>query len=80
MKLRVIPEPEEGTRAIFVSKKPDVTVLMFVEGRDKPVHTCGSCDAPLVIGMGLMQLQGVVLQCNGCGAYNETMTSPGNLN
>jgi hypothetical protein len=77
-KLLVIPEPEEGTRSILGSEG-EGTVVMQNPERETPVHTCGSCEAPLLVGVGPAQVQNIVLRCNACGAYNETMPGPGGL-
>jgi hypothetical protein len=75
-KLLVIPQPEEGTRSVL-AYEGEGTVAIRNPERETPVHTCGACEAPLIVGMGLAQLQNVVLRCNGCGAYNETIPGPG---
>jgi hypothetical protein len=77
-KLLVIPEPEEGTRSVLVYEG-EGTVVMRNPERETPVHICGSCEAPLLVGVGLAQLQNLVLRCKGCGAYNETVPGPGGL-
>lgn len=74
-KLNVIPEPAPDTRSVL-RMQGEGTVVIRVEDAERPVHTCGACDAPLIVGLGLLHIQNVVLRCNGCGAFNET-TDPG---
>ncbi len=74
IRLRVIPEPEEGTRAILV-KGGDEEGTVYIRGEHTGrVHVCGACDAPLMEGVSREQVGDAVLQCPACGAFNEAKT------
>jgi DNA-directed RNA polymerase subunit RPC12/RpoP len=72
--LRVIPEPKEGTRTVFVTDRQDKE-FVFMQGQDPRVRLsldCGNCGKPLIIGVPRMKIVNVVLRCPNCGSYNET--------
>jgi DNA-directed RNA polymerase subunit RPC12/RpoP len=75
-KLKLIPRPVEGTRAVLTRgnephPRADTVLFRSQSGKEKPVYTCGNCDAELMIGVPLRQAHSMVLQCAACGAYNE---------
>jgi hypothetical protein len=72
IKLHVIPEPAEGTRTVLVYAG-EGTVMIRSEAAPNVLMNCGSCGVRLVQGVVVSQLSGIVLKCNGCGAYNETI-------
>ncbi len=72
-KLRVIPEPEPGTRSVLVSE--DVQVIMTGELKGV-AYDCGSCGLPVIKGVMPGQVRNIVIRCTGCGAYNETDALP----
>lgn len=79
LRLPVISEEEAKGRTVIVYK-PDTpekhpTIGMEGKGPDAPrlIMECGNCGAPLVKGLGAHQLQNIVLRCNACGAYNESL-------
>lgn len=68
--LRVIPEPDPGTRAVF-EKRGDGTVL--IQGFETSIALiCGKCGAPLAAGLQPSQIKNIVLRCKKCMSYNET--------
>jgi len=70
IRLPVIPEPDPGTRSVF-ERQGEGTV--FFAGRFSGLSLdCGTCDAPLVVGMAPGQVVGIVLRCAACGAFNDT--------
>lgn len=71
--LTVIPEPDPGARAVFVHTGEGTVVFSGREGG--LAQCCGTCGAPLIVGCGADQLHGIVLKCNGCGAFNEVVRS-----
>ena len=73
--LVVIPEPDPGTRAVFEKTDGANDSVMFQGDANADMYTCGSCAEPLVLGVDLARLQGLVIKCGGCGAFNETLTS-----
>lgn len=71
-RLVVISRPAEGTRTVFTTDGPDSLLVQGEAGMDLS-YDCGSCGAPLAYGVRPGQLQKLVLLCNRCGAYNETL-------
>jgi DNA-directed RNA polymerase subunit RPC12/RpoP len=72
--LRVIPEPEEGTRSVLITDSKDED-FVFIRGEDPRVRLsldCGNCGKPLIIGIPRMKIINVVFQCPRCGSYNDT--------
>ena len=69
MKLRVIPEPAEGTRAVFVAQEGFKGP--FIMGVGALDCLCGSCGAVLLKKIEEGQIKNLVLKCPMCGAYNE---------
>ncbi len=69
-RLQVIPEPDPNTRAVHVLTGAG-TVLIAGDARGLSMD-CGKCGASLVVGLRREQVQGVVLKCNSCGAFNDT--------
>jgi len=72
IKLHVIPEPAEGTRSVIIREGEGTAVFRNDDGPNV-VMDCGACDARLVQGVPVGQIENVVVRCNGCGAYNETV-------
>jgi len=70
LKLMVIPEPEPNTRMVFVFEGPGTVVM---KGDGNVIMECGNCGVPLVDGVPVGNLQGIVFRCPNCGAFNETM-------
>lgn len=69
--LVVIAEPDPNSRAVF-DRRGEGTLIF--EGRMTEIsYDCGNCSAPLVAGLSARQFRGMVLRCNGCGRYNETI-------
>jgi hypothetical protein len=70
VKLQVIPEPDSNTRAVFV-KTGEGTVIF--QGFETGIaQSCGRCNAQLIVGLRLGQVQNIVLRCSACGSFNET--------
>lgn len=72
IRMVVIPEPEAGTRSVL-KRTGEGTVVFQGQGSTKMV--CGKCGAVLVTGMRVDQIRNVVLTCNNCGSYNETLVT-----
>lgn len=67
--LRVIAEPDPGSRAVF--EKSGAGSLFF-QGFDTGLAwVCGQCTAALAAGIQPGQIRGVILRCNQCGSFNE---------
>jgi len=70
LRLKVIPEPAPGTRAVF-EHAGEGTVFFVGEVVGLSLD-CGKCGSPLVQGLNREQVMGIVLHCKSCGAYNNT--------
>lgn len=69
--LRVIPEPQSDTRTVIHMVGPGTVVL---QGKHSTlVMECGNCGVPLIEGVNMNQVQGIVFHCPSCGEYNETL-------
>ena len=67
-KLKVIAQPEPGTRATIVSPTAPV-----IKGPGTDDYTCGNCDRILIAGIAAGKtFKSTVIRCPCCGAYNET--------
>ncbi len=75
IRLRVIPEPEEGTRAVLAKNEGDDETVFFSGEHTGRIYVCGACNAPLMEGVSREQVGNVVLTCPACGAFNEAKTS-----
>jgi predicted RNA-binding Zn-ribbon protein involved in translation (DUF1610 family) len=70
IRMRVIPEPEEGTRTVL-KYVGEGTVIM--SGPGNVIMECGNCGVPLIEGLSVAQIQNLVFPCPSCGAFNETL-------
>lgn len=72
IRLAVIEEPVPNTRSVFLYEG---TGTVAFQGEASPGLTmvCGKCGAPLVQGVGMDQIRNIVIKCNRCQAYNETL-------
>lgn len=70
-KLRVIPEPVEGTRTTL---KPAIgKVTPVLKGSGKLNLLCGNCSRKLAEGIEEGWIRDVVIYCPYCGYYNEIL-------
>lgn len=69
-KLKVLKKPPNDSRSII--KKEEGDSVLF-KGKGKINFLCGKCDSPLAVGINENQIKGVVLHCNKCGSYNDTI-------
>lgn len=68
----VIPEVDPAKMTILEKQGPNS--LIFDNSTGPPITmVCGKCGAALVRGMNVSQLINLVLACNSCGAFNETL-------
>jgi hypothetical protein len=70
IRLEVITEPDPGTRAVFEHGGEGSIFFQGSHGTDS--LDCGSCSAPLAVGILRNQFRDVVLKCANCGAFNDT--------
>lgn len=67
--LHVIPEPDPGSRTVFENTAP---TSVFFSGNGSDALDCGTCGAPLAVGVPRGSFVSIVLKCNKCGAFNDT--------
>lgn len=75
IRLRVIPEPDPETRSVFEKLPGAPDSVFFTGSQTMDAHVCGSCHAPLIMGLTLLQFHKLVLRCSQCGKYNETLAA-----
>jgi hypothetical protein len=68
--LRVIPEPDPGTRAVFERPGPGTVFFEGIQGGY--ALDCGKCGAPLALRVDRDSIQGLALRCAQCGSFNDT--------
>ncbi|NOU00060.1 MAG: SEC-C domain-containing protein [Gallionella sp.] len=67
--LKIIPEPDPGTRAVF--EMTNNANILFQGFETEIGLVCGACSKVLAAGINREQIINVVLKCNQCGAFNE---------
>ena len=70
-KMKVIPEPKEGTRAVL-----NIQGIPVRLGNGANDLLCGKCGKKVIVGLPDINMiseneMPVVARCDGCGAYNE---------
>jgi len=70
-KLKIIPKPDESERVILRTDSKDISIIIKGEG-DLDL-LCGSCGAILAKGINEGQIRNIVLYCNKCRSYNDTL-------
>jgi len=73
--LEVIEEPDPGTRTVFQGHGESSVIFRGTESA--VAYTCGSCDAPLVVGVDITRIQEIVLGCSQCKSFNESRPRTG---
>jgi hypothetical protein len=69
IRLKVIPEPDPDTRAVFIYGGEGTIAF---QGFDTELAlVCGGCSSPLAAGISSEQIKNVVIKCNKCGKFNE---------
>lgn len=69
--MKVIPQPEEGTRSILTSDNAPV-IRGKGEGKGTLSLACGSCGAILVENVHPETVRYIVILCPDCRKYNDT--------
>lgn len=67
IKLKVIPQPAEGSRKLFTTHDKD----SLVKGIELVTYTCGNCDFVLAENVIPNTYTDIVFQCPSCKSYNE---------
>ena len=57
---------------VIIDHPHHMSVMIHVAHAVEPVWHCGSCGAPLMIGVQPGQILAIVLRCPACRAYNDT--------
>lgn len=70
VRLNVIPEPEPNTRSVLIYTGEGTVVM---RGPGKVTMECGNCGVPLIVGVNVAQIRGVVFRCPSCGQFNESL-------
>jgi hypothetical protein len=65
-----IPEPEPGTRSVFV-KSADAPKGPFFMGEGDTDFVCGACNTVLASGIDPNEFVNLVFRCEECGAFCE---------
>jgi DNA-directed RNA polymerase subunit RPC12/RpoP len=72
--LKVIPKPEKATRSVLYTDPPRTVIIRGEKDARGPfTYVCGECSAPLAETVHGDMLTNLVLKCNRCGRYNETL-------
>jgi hypothetical protein len=72
VRMKVIPEPARGKRAVLVAPRTDAAFRFYRGGADVDL-LCGDCGRELANGLqSSTHLQTVVLKCPTCGAFNDS--------
>jgi hypothetical protein len=69
IKCVVIPEPVEGTRAIFIQSTTNVA---YFSGKGPDSYMCGNCNFVLVRNVSMDQLQKKIHTVNGRHSSSDT--------
>lgn len=69
--LKVIPEPDPDTRAVFIYDGEGTVVFRGCEVGLALI--CGSCEAHLVEGISRESISNIVIRCKKCGSFNEVL-------
>jgi len=77
IRLPVIPEPSPQERAILVPTPDFPAEEMFIKSPDAELQMyCGKCGRVLMEVDSVATVQGAVLKCPTCGAFNDTLMHP----
>lgn len=68
VRLQVVPEPDPGSATVFEKSGEGSTIFQGLETGVS--QDCGSCGAPLIVGLSIDQVQNIALKCNACGSFN----------
>jgi len=70
IRMMVIPEPAPNTRSVLLYTGPGTVVM---RGQWNVTMVCGKCASPLLEGVKTAILQNMVVRCQNCGAFNESL-------
>jgi len=68
--LKLIPEPDPNTRAVFIYSGEGT--IVFTGYEVGLALACGGCKSHLVVGIPRENMKNIVIRCKNCGFYNET--------
>ncbi len=67
-RLTIVSEPAPGTKAV-IDRRSETTIVYRGHENDT-AYVCGSCAAPLIVGVDVRKFHGVVIKCNHCKSFN----------
>jgi predicted RNA-binding Zn-ribbon protein involved in translation (DUF1610 family) len=67
--LEVIPEPAQGSAAVFMLSTEGPIPLL--RGQGSHDFLCGACDNVIAKGVERGQVINIVLKCPNCGSFNR---------
>ena len=67
IKLKVIPQPAEGSRTLFTTHDKDA----LVKGIENETYLCGNCEFVLAENVIPNTYTDIVFECPSCKSYNE---------
>lgn len=73
--MSVIKKPEPNTRSVFEKSADaaDGAVVFQIDPPGPIDYICGGCRTVLIVGAEQGQYNNMVVRCNVCGVYNETL-------
>jgi hypothetical protein len=69
-RLPVVPEPEPNTATVF--EQIGEGTILFCGTCSTLSQDCGSCGAPLIVGLERDQVKAIIIKCKNCGSFNQT--------
>jgi DNA-directed RNA polymerase subunit RPC12/RpoP len=66
-KLKIVPEPEKGTKTVYASR----TLPVIKSRGGKTTYLCGNCGAKIGETIIEGKFKNVVLKCPNCSQFNE---------
>jgi hypothetical protein len=76
-RLKVIPKPLSGTRAVLTNNNATPGFLFFAgNNTNAPDFLCGSCGRVLARGTPRSAMGNLIVHCPSCDAYNDSGVAP----
>lgn len=75
IRLMIVTNPDPKTRTIIEYTGEGTVIIRGEDATTTRSMVCGNCLAPLVVGVRVDAVRGLILRCSRCGSYNETLIS-----